>query len=332
MASLFDPLTVRHCTFRNRVVMPPIAIERATAEGAVTERHLEHYAAIAADGPGLVIVEHSYIRRDGRVSDKQLGVHSDGLVPGLARLAEVIKQGGAAACLQITHCGSRTSRALVGAQPVGPWTIPVPGDAEIPRPLRVEEIRQLRAAFVEAAERARKAGFDAVEVHGAHGYLLSQFASPLTNQRTDDYGGSATNRLRFSCETIAAVKERVGDRLLVLYRFGADDLVPGGLTPEDAEAVVPLLAEAGVDILDVSGGLGGSGRDRFAEQGYFVLLAARMRRAAGVPVIGVGNVREPEYADRVVREGLVDLIAVGRAQLAEPDWVAAARRALTGPD
>ncbi len=159
MARLFDPLTIRHCTFRNRVVMPPIAIEQAAAGGEVTQKHLKHYAAIATDGPGLVIVEHTYIRPDGRVSDKQLGVYSDALVPGLARLAAAIKESGAVACLQMTHCGSRTTRALIGVQPVGPWTIPVPGDAEMPRPLRVEEIRQLTGDYVKAAERARAAGF-----------------------------------------------------------------------------------------------------------------------------------------------------------------------------
>ena len=137
MAHLFSPLTVRHCTLRNRIVLPPIATERATPRGEVTEKHLHHYAAIAQDGPGLIIVEHTYIRPDGRVSDRQLGAYDDALVPGLARLAEAIKIHGAAACLQITHCGSRTTRELIGAQPVSAWTIPVPGDPEIPRPLRL---------------------------------------------------------------------------------------------------------------------------------------------------------------------------------------------------
>jgi 2,4-dienoyl-CoA reductase-like NADH-dependent reductase (Old Yellow Enzyme family) len=136
------------------------------------------------------------------------------------------------------------------------------------------------------------------------------------------------NRLRFPCQVIAAVRQAVGDAMLVLYRIGADALVPGGLTADDAEPIAPMLVEAGVDILDVSGGLGGSGRDHFSEQGYFVLLAARVRRAAGVPAIGVGNVRDPDYADRIIRDGLVDLVAVGRAQLADPDWVAKARASL----
>ena len=328
MAALFDRLQVRHCTFRNRIVMPPIATERATPRGEVTGKHLQHYAAIAVDGPGLIIVEHTYVRPDGRVSDKQMGAHDDALVPGLARLAEIIKANGAAACLQLTHCGSRTKHKLIGAQPVGAWTIPVIPDSEAPRPLRVDELRQMEADYVAAAQRAKDAGFDAVEIHGAHGYLLNQFASPLTNHRTDDYGGSVENRLRFPRQVIAAVKQALGDTMLVLYRFGADDLVPGGLTAEDAETIAPMLVEAGVDILDVSGGLGGSGRDQFDEQGYFVLLAARVRRAAGVPTIGVGNVRDPDYADRVIRDGLVDLIAVGRAHLADPNWAAKARQSL----
>lgn len=329
MASLFDSLEVRGIRLRNRIVMPPIATERATPRGEVTEWHTKHYATIAVDGPGLVIVEHAYIRRDGRMSDRQLGIYDDALVPGLAQLAQAIRSAGAVACVQITHAGSRTTRAIIGSQPISAWTLPVPGDTEPPRALRREEIQHLVHDYAEAAKRARAAGFDAVEIHGAHGYLLSQFVSPLTNRRTDDYGGSLENRLRFPCEVIRAVREAVGQTTLVLYRFGADDLMPGGITADDAERIAPILAEAGVDILDVSGGLGGSGRDRFTEQGYFVLLAARVKRAAKIPTIGVGNVREPEYADRVIRDGLVDLIAVGRAQLADPDWVAKARRILT---
>jgi NADPH2 dehydrogenase len=329
MAHLFDPLRVRHCTLRNRIVMPPIATEHATPSGEVTEKHVHHYAAIAQGGPGLVIVEHTYIRPDGRVSGGQLGAYDDALVPGLTQLAAAIKTSGAAACLQLTHCGSRTKRKLIGAQPVSAWTIPVPGDSGTPRALHVEDLRAMEAAYVSAARRAKAAGFDAVEIHGAHGYLLGQFVSLITNHRTDEYGGSVENRLRFPREVIAAVKHAVGGEMLVLYRFGADDLMPSGLTPDDTEKIAPMLVEAGVDVLDVSGGLGGSGRDRFTEQGYFVLLAARVKRAAGIPTIGVGNVRDPNYAERVIRDGLVDLIAVGRAQLADPNWASKARESLS---
>lgn len=329
MAHLFDPLTVRNCTLRNRVVLPPIATERATPRGEVTDKHLSHYAAIAKDGPGLVIVEHTFIHPDGRFSERQLGVYDDYLTPGLARLANAIKTQGAAACLQITHAGSRAKRELTGSQPVGAWTIPVPGDTDPPRPLQAEELSAMREAYVSAARRARLAGFDAVEIHGAHGYLLGQFVSPLTNQRTDNYGGSVGNRLRFPREVIAAVKDAVGSEMIVLYRFGADDLMPGGLTPDDAETIAPVLVDAGLDVLDVSGGLGGSGRDRFTEQGFLVPLAARVRRAVSVPTIGVGNVRDPRYAERVIRDGWVDLIAVGRAQIADPNWVSKAHQDLS---
>jgi len=329
MAHLFSPLTILHCTLRNRIVLPPIATERATPRGEVTDKHLTHYAAIAKDGPGLVIVEHTFIRPDGRFSERQLGVCDDSLTPGLARLANAIKTQGAAACLQITHAGSRAKREITGSQPVGAWTIPVPGDTDTPHALRLEELRTMREAYVTAARRARLAGFDAVEIHGAHGYLLGQFVSPLTNQRTDNYGGSVENRLRFPQEVIAAVREAVGSEMLVLYRFGGDDLMPGGLTADDAETIAPMLVDSGLDILDVSGGLGGSGRDRFTEQGFFVPMAARVKRAVGVPTIGIGNVRDPGYAERVIRDGLVDLIAVGRAQVADRNWVSKARQALS---
>lgn len=324
MAGLFSPLSVRNMRLRNRIVFPPIATEHATTRGEATDYHPRHYGAVAHGGAGLIIVEHTYVRPDGRASDRQLGLYDESLIPGLAAVARAVHEGGACACLQITHAGGRTTQKVIGCRLVGPSAVPVPGNTEKPRRLNQAEISQLRDAYVSAARRAVQAGFDGVEIHGAHGYLLGQFMSPLTNRRRDRYGGSLESRAAFPVEVIRAVREEIGDQVALLYRFGADDMVPGGITPEMAERIAPILAAAGVDILDVSGGLGGSGRDSLTEQGYFVPLAGRIRRAAGVPVIGVGNVRDPEYADRAVRETL-DLVAIGRVQLSNPRWAAEAR-------
>ena len=194
----------------------------------------------------------------------------------------------------------------------------------MPRPLSRDEIAGIVDAFAAAAGRAVAAGFDAVEVHGAHGYLLSQFASPLLNRRQDEYGGDLAGRFRLPLAVLGAVRAQVGTAYPLFYRLGADDLMPGGLTPGDAQAIAPVLQAAGVDVIDVSGGIGGDGSLVYKEQGWFVPLAESVKRASGATVIGVGGIVDPGYADAVVREGRVDLVAVGRAQLKDPEWAAKA--------
>ena len=325
---LFDPITIQNLTLKNRIVMPPMATHMAEEDGAVLEKHIRHYAARAEAGVGLIMVEHAYIDRGGRAGETQLGIHDDGCVQGLRRLADAIRAAGAASGIQITHAGARTTRAIAGAQPVAPSAIVDPKSGEMPRTLTPDEMGSLAVAFAEAAGRAAAAGFDIVELHGAHGYLLGQFLSPLTNHRGDRYGGDLNGRLTFAREVIAAVRKTVGRHFPLFYRLGADDLTPGGLRPEDGRRAAGLLARAGIDVIDISGGYGGTGRDRFPEQGFFVPLAEGVRQAAGIPVIGVGNIREADYADRVVREGRIDLVAVGRALLADPLWARKAAKRL----
>jgi NADPH2 dehydrogenase len=320
MPGLFDPITIKGLTLKNRIVMPPMANYMAPDDGTVLEKHVRHYAARAQAGVGLIVVEHAYVNRGGRAGETQLGIHEDSLIPGLRRLADAIRAGGAASAIQINHAGARTAAAAAGGQPVAPSAVADPLSGETPRALSVGEIEAIAGAFATAAGRAAEAGFDVIEIHGAHGYLLGQFLSPLTNRRTDRYGGDLNGRLTFAREVIAAVRGGVGQAFPLFYRLGADDLTPGGLTPEDGAQAAKLLAGAGIDVIDVSGGYGGTGRDRFKEQGFFVPLAEGVRQAAGVPVIGVGNIHEAEYADRVVREGRIDLAAIGRALLADPLW------------
>jgi 2,4-dienoyl-CoA reductase-like NADH-dependent reductase (Old Yellow Enzyme family) len=252
-----------------------------------------------------------------------LGICADAHVAGLAPIAAAIHDGGALAIIQITHGGARCPSAATGRQPAGPSDVRVPGDAEDPRPLTIDEIRELPALFAAGARRAMEAGFDGVEVHGAHGYLLNEFASPHTNRRTDEYGGPLANRLRATGDVLTAVRETIGDSLL-LFRFGVEDSLDDGVTPDMAAEMAPALAGWGVDLLDCSGGLCGSRPADRTGQGFFVPAAAIVRAASPVPVSAVGGITEPRYADDIVRRGLVDAVCVGRAQLKDPEWAAKA--------
>lgn len=330
MPGLFDPLEIKGLRLKNRIVMPPMANNQATEEGLVTSELIAHYVERAEGGVALVMVEHSYVVPAGRFNRRQLAITSDAALPGLRELVERVHAAGAAIGLQITHAGSATTTEEAGVQPEAPSPVlhPTVGK-EIPRELTREDLDRIRAAFAEAARRVRAAGFDLVEIHGAHGYLLNQFYSPLTNRRTDEYGGTRENRLRFPLEVVAAVRQAVGPDYPVFYRFGASDRLPDGLTVEDGRFAAPRLVEAGVDVLDISGGLCGS-RPAGAPPGYFVPLAEAIKPVVSVPVLVTGGITEPELADRIIREGKADLVGIGRALLADPRWPEKAREALLG--
>lgn len=328
MPRLFDPLRIKGLTLNNRIVMPPMATGLASEKGEVTERLVEHYSR-RARGPGLIIVEHSYVMQKGKLSENQLGIHDDSLVPGLSRLVKRVHEAGTPIAVQINHAGRLASSKISGAQPVAPSPIPASSTAETPRELRLDETGEVAECFASAAARAVEAGFDAVEIHGAHGFLLNQFTSPLTNKRTDQLGSSLEGRIKFPLEIVSTVRERVGKTVPLLYRLGADDRLPGGLTLNDGKEIAVKLVQAGVDVIDVSGGLCGSRPADLKGEGYLIYLAEGIKRNVSVPVIGVGGIVTAEFADQVVRMGRTDLVAVGRAMLADPDWAAKAIRSLT---
>jgi NADPH2 dehydrogenase len=260
-SKLLDPVIVGRLSLKNRIVMPPMANDLATTEGEVTQPLITHYARRAA-AVGLVIVEHSYVARDGKLSSRQLGIYEDALIKGLADLAESIHAKGTPVCIQITHAGRRASSSICGGQPVAPSAIPASDSDEVPRQLEKHEIHSLVRLFGEAAQRAFKAGFDGVEVHGAHGFLLNQFTSSLSNRRTDEYGGSFENRIRFPLEVVKEARKAVGSDSSLLYRLGAYDGQERGVTIGECQAFARKLVEAGVNIIDVSGGLIGSSRPK----------------------------------------------------------------------
>jgi len=313
LIGLLDSLEVKGLILKNRIVMPPMHTGLATTEGVATDKLIEHYVR-RSKALGLLIVEHSYVSLDGRLSERQLGIYDDDLVLGLEKLSSMVHATGTPVVIQINHAGGRATMETTGMKPVAPSPN---GNA---RELRGEEMEVLAEAFAIAAERAMKAGFDGVEVHGAHGFLLNQFFSSITNRRSDRYGGSLENRMRFPLQVVERVKEKVGGRLLI-YRLGSCDLDPAGIQIEDSKKFALKLEEAGVDIIDVSGGLCGSRPTQLQnKQGYFIPQAQQIKEAVNVPVIGVGGLTEPKYADSLIREGRVDLVAVGRALLKDADW------------
>lgn len=293
--------------------MPPMQTGRATVKGAVTDRLINFYVR-RSEALGLLIVEHSYVSASGKLSPKQLGMYDDELIDGLERLTGAIHAVDTPVVVQITHAGGIANEKITGAEPAGPSAT---GKS---RELTRNEIAALVEEFAVAADRAVKAGFDGVELHGAHGFLLNQFFSPLFNKRSDEYGGSLENRIRFPLMVVDAVRERVRDKLL-LYRLGADDLAPKGTRVEDSAAFALKLEQSGVDIIDVSGGLCGSEPKQLRNvKGYFIPQAYEVKKAVRAPVIGVGGITEAEHADRLVRDGKVDLVAVGRALWKDPKW------------
>jgi 2,4-dienoyl-CoA reductase-like NADH-dependent reductase (Old Yellow Enzyme family) len=325
MPRLLDTIRLGKLRLKNRIVMPPMATNKATGDGEVTESQIKHYAE-RAKGVGLIIVEHSYVTPSGKLSPNQLGIHDDKLIPGLSKLAKAVHRHRTPIAVQINHAGGRTMSSVIGAQPLGPS--PVLVFQETPKELNIEEIDEVVEAFGQAARRAVEAGFDAVEVHGAHGFLLNQFLSPLTNKRRDEYGGSLEKRTHFPIRVFKRVRKEVGQDFPLLYRLGADDFKEGGLSLNDTKIFAGMLVDAGVDAVDVSAGIGGSNPQALSGQGYLFHLAEGIKKVVKVPVVGVGGVTEAEFADKAVREGKVDLVAVGRALLADPEWAMKAVKTL----
>jgi len=322
---LFEPGSIGSMRLKNRLVMPPMATNFGTKEGMVTQRTIDYYEERAKGGVGLVIVEFTGVDSPvGRATPRQLLIDDDKFVPGLGELAQAIKRQGAKAAIQIHHVGRQGLSSITGHQPVAPSPIPasdgIRPEGEIPRELTPSEISAIVARFGEGAERARRAGFDGVEIHGAHGYLISQFLSPLANRRQDAYGGSLENRARMLLEVIQAVGERVGKDYPVWCRLSALEIgVEGGITLEETQTVAQLAEKAGVDAIHVSAHAVAPGRRPPMAQmpGVLVPLAEGIKKVVSVPVIAVSRI-PPELGESVLREGKADFIAIGRGLFADP--------------
>jgi 2,4-dienoyl-CoA reductase-like NADH-dependent reductase (Old Yellow Enzyme family) len=321
MSYLCNPLKAGRLSLANRLVMPPMATLKATPEGRVSPALLEYYQEKSAGGHiSLIIIEHSYVNQLGKANAQQLSVAEDTMIEGLGQLASLIHKNGSKTVMEISHAGSMALEDVIKARPVGPSSVANPRSGVVPRELTIEEIRDLVLDFRAAALRVKAAGFDGVEIHSAHGYLLNQFFSPLTNQRSDEYGGSLPNRIRLHLEVIREIRAAAGPDFPILVRLGVSDFMEGGTTVADSQRAAVLLAQAGIDALDVSGGFSGYIVPGLSGQGYFASLSQAMKEAVPIPVILTGGITEPEAAERLLREQKADLIGVGRAILADSNW------------
>ncbi len=322
---LFSAGRIGRLALRNRILMAPMEKNLALPTGAVTQRYVDYCEARAAGGAALILLESMYVHPAGQNHRYQLGIHDDALVPGYRGLVDACHRHGALVGAELQFAGRETSSMITGTQPVAPSPVPCTALAggEVPRALTVREIRALVRAFAEAARRAVAAGFDAVEIHGAHGYLVGQFLSPFSNRRDDEYGGDVDRRLRFPLEVIAAVREAVGPEVPLLYRVSADEHVDGGLALDDICRIAPRLEAAGIDLLDISAGIYESApwivQPMEMAQGCLAPLAREIRRAVGIPVSVAGRISDASVAERILEDGDADFVTLGRALHADPE-------------
>jgi len=363
MCLLFEPTVLSGMTLRNRIVKSATMENMATTEGLPTDDTFRFYEGLARGGAGLIITGYAYVNKVGQSAPRQSGAHTDAMIPEWRRITDTAHQRGAKIAMQIVHGGRQTqAKSLGGRQPVAPSAVPNFLYFVRPRPMSEDEIWDTIRDFGDAAARAREAGFDAVQIHAAHGYLISGFLSPLTNRRHDEWGGDRERRFRFLAEVYRAVRQAVGPDFPVLCKLNVDDFVWVGLTPRDSFPAARRLEELGVDALEFSAGIfetalamsrGAAptsviGRNRrplarlylrigFGAQklrfrfreAYFLPHAKRIKPTLNIPLILVGGIRRPELAERILEAGHADFIAMARPLISEPDlpnrWLAGGR-------
>jgi 2,4-dienoyl-CoA reductase-like NADH-dependent reductase (Old Yellow Enzyme family)/thioredoxin reductase len=323
--NLLKAIRIKKMELKNRMVLPPMGTLFGTpGSGTVSERLKGYIEARAKGGVGLIIVEYTAVSPSGRASIRQLGIWSDRFIQGLSELAEIAHHYSSKICIQLHHAGREADANLCNSKPVAPS--PLAGaSGMIPKELSLIEIKNLIDSFAEGAGRAKDAGFDCIEIHGAHGYLVSQFMTPIANHRKDQYGmGSAGGLSTFPVDIVKAVRQRVGSDYPILFRISGDEHISGGRSLPESIAITKKLVDAGVDMIDVSAGLLQSGEwiipSNEAMSGLHVQAAAAIRKAVGVPVIAVGKIHKPELAEEIISAGKADLVALGRALLVDPEF------------
>jgi 2,4-dienoyl-CoA reductase-like NADH-dependent reductase (Old Yellow Enzyme family)/thioredoxin reductase len=330
---LFSPIQIGNMKLKNRGVMPSMVTNMCNEDGSVTERFIAYHEARAKGGVGLNIIEATYITKTGKGFTNEVGIDRDELIPGLKELTDAIHRHGGKIATQLYHGGRQANPLATGSQLVAPSAIPCPVVQSMPRAMSIAEIKTVVKEFADAAERAKKAGFDAVELHGAHGYLLNQFLSPNSNHRSDEYGGSVENRNRFPLEVVDAIRERVGD-YPIIYRISSEEYLPDGLMIEDTTSFCKLLVAHGVNAINVSGSTYATNRVSSGADdilGVYVENAEAIKHSIqnAVPVIVANRIKTPQFAEDIIASGKVDMVATGRPLLCDADFY---NKALNGQE
>lgn len=332
MPTPFEPITLGTLELPNRIIRAACGERRADREGRVGHGMLSYVDTLARGGAGLIILGHGFVRPDGRLTDNETGLDREDQVPRLTLVAQQAQRAGAKIAMQLSHGGRQCRPAVIESTPLAPSAVKVKKTGVVPRELEKDEIADLIGEFAASARRAREAGFDAVQIHAAHGYLVSQFLSPATNMREDEWGGSPENRRRFLIEVIEAIRSEVGPEYPLLIKINLDDCVPDGIGLQEALEAAGAAADAGVVGIEVSGGMvdsdQGAARKEIEpgrKEAYFRPLAKALKEVVDCPVILVGGLKSIEVISDVLESGDADLVALGRPLIREPhlplDWL-----------
>jgi len=320
---LFEPFEIKGRRLKNRIVMPALASFLIQDDGSITDKTVEHYRRRAAGGPAMVIVEAHAVSEEGIVSPHQARIFDDRFIEGLSRIARVMKAEGALPAIQIHHSGRQTSGRVIKRKPLSPSSLPCPTISGEVEPLSLDGIQEIITKFGDSAVRAVQAGFELIEIHGAHGYLINQFISKFSNNREDAYGGDTTRRARFAVDVVKEVRRRVGEDFPISFKISAQEFVPGGLDVEESIEILELLVAAGIDIVQVSAGNDATPewicQPMFMEKACLADSAARIKKVLRIPVMTVGRINDPLVADAIIRDGKADLVCMGRGLLADPE-------------
>lgn len=323
LKNLFSPITIKGKTMKNRLAVAPMVTNYCNEDGTCTEMFSAYHETKAKGGFGMIITEDFAVRPRGKGFKHLPGLWNDEQIPGFKEFTKRIHKHDTVLIAQIYHAGRQSSKMVLGEAPQAPSAIPCPFSPDMPEELSIEEIKKIITEFGDCALRAEKAGFDGIEVHGAHGYLISQFMSSYTNKRTDEYGGSLQNRIRFAVEVVKDIRSKVSNEFIVGYRISADEYVTGGRNIGDTMTIVPYLEEAGIDYIHVSAGVYRSFDDIIPSQyrghSWNTNAAVEVKKITKLPVISVGRINDPRLAETIIASGKSDIVAMGRQSLTDPE-------------